>query len=87
MTLNPFHGTGFFLCLLKISGKVCFSDAFQEIQRETSTMKWVKDIFNKHISIMLIFMLVPQQSMLSYSQTALVLSMQSRGIKFQDFLI
>ena len=35
----------------------------------------------------LIFMLTPQQSMLSYSQSALVLSMHSRGIKFQCFLI
>ena len=44
------------------------------------------DIFVKYVSRMLIFMLVLKQNMLSYSRSALVLSMHSRGIKFQCFL-
>ena len=55
MTLNLFHGTGLFLCSLKISGNLWFSDVFQRVQKETSTMKWFKDIFNKYVSRILIF--------------------------------
>ena len=59
MTINPFHGTSFFQCSLKISGNLWFSDVFQGVQKETSAMKWVKDIFNECASRMLIFMFVP----------------------------
>ena len=47
MTLTPFHGIGIFLCPLKISGNLWFSDVFQGAQKETSAMKWFKGIFNK----------------------------------------
>ena len=44
MTLHPFHGTGLFLCPLKILGNLWFSDVFHGVKKETSAMKWVKDI-------------------------------------------
>ena len=34
---------GLFLCLLEISRNLWFSDVFQEVQKETSAIKWVKD--------------------------------------------
>ena len=59
MIVNPFHDTGLFQSPLKSSSNLWFSDVFQEVQKNTSAMKWVKDIFNKYVSRMLIFMLVP----------------------------
>ena len=47
--------------------KPLVSDVFQVVQKKTSAMKLVKDSFNKYASRMLIFMLVPKQSMLSDS--------------------
>ena len=82
MTLNPFHGTGLFLCPLKTSENLWFCDVFQEVQKEIIAIKWVKD---KYVSRMLIFMLVPLESMLSYSQSALVLSILSRDMNFKVF--
>ena len=84
MTLNQFHVTYLLQCPLKTSGNLWFFDIFQEVSKNISVMKWVKDIFNKYFKV-LIFMLVPQQSMLSYSRSALALSMHSRGIKFLIF--
>ena len=54
MTLNPFHGTD----ILYGTDLYWFSDVFQGLQKNTSAMKWVKDIFNKYVKV-LIFMLVP----------------------------
>ena len=53
----------------------------------TIAIKWVKAVFNKYVSRMLIFMLVLKKSMLSYSQSVLVLLKHTRGINFQGFLI
>ena len=58
MTLTPFHGTDLLQCPLKTSGSLWFSDVFKEVYRNTIVMKWVKDIFNKYLKV-LIFMLVP----------------------------
>ena len=58
MTLNPFHDTDLSLCSLKILGNLWFSDVFQGVLKETIAMKWFKDIFNKCVSTMLIFMLI-----------------------------
>ena len=63
MKLNPFHGTGLFPCPQHV---------FQRVQKETSAIKWVTDIFKKNVSRVLIFMLVLQQSMLSYGRSAMV---------------
>ena len=49
------------------SRKLGFSNVFQEVQKETIAMKWVKYVLNKYVSRMLIFMLVPD------NQSALVL--------------
>ena len=88
MTLNAIHRTGPFQYPSK-RGSIWFSDIFKGIYKETSAMKWVKDIFTKYVLKMLTFMLVPQQKMLSYSRSALVLLMHSRGKKkvsmFSDF--
>ena len=48
MTLNPFHGTGLFLCPLKTSGNLLFSNVPQGISKEkvTSVRKWFKDNIN-----------------------------------------
>ena len=54
MTLNPFYGTGILQYPLTTSGE--FSYVFQEVYKNASAMKWIKDIFNKYISRMLIFM-------------------------------
>ena len=75
MTLNAIHRTGLFQYPLK-RGNIWFSDIFKGIYKETSALKWVKDIFTKYVLKMLTFMLVPQQNMLSYSRSALVLLMQ-----------
>ena len=53
MIVNPFHDTGLFQSPLKSSSNLWFSDVFQEVQKNTSAMKWVKDIFNKYVSRML----------------------------------
>ena len=58
MIINPFYGTALFQCLLKTSGNFWFYDVFQKVQENISAMKWVKDIFNKYLCRMLIFMLV-----------------------------
>ena len=87
MTLNPFYGTRVLQYPLKTSGNLWFFEVFQEVQKNTSAMKQVKDIVNKYVSRMLVSLLIPQQRMFSYSRSALVLSMNSRGIKFQCFLI
>ena len=63
MKLNPFHGTGLFPC----PQHVC-----QRVKKETSAIKWVTDILKKNVSRVLIFMLVLQQSMLSYGRSAMV---------------
>ena len=60
---------------------------FRKYSKMTIAIKWVKAVFNKYVRRMLIFMLVPKKSMLSYSQSALVLLKHTRGINFQGFLI
>ena len=59
MTLNPLHGSALFQCPLKTSGNLWFSGVFQEVQKKSSAMKWVKQILNKYVNRMLIFMFVP----------------------------
>ena len=59
MTINPFHDTGLFVCPLKKSGNLWISYVFQGGKKETSALKWVKYIFNKYFSRMLILRLVP----------------------------
>ena len=46
MALNPFHDASLFLCPWEISRNLWFSNVFQGVYKETSDMKWVKDIFN-----------------------------------------
>ena len=55
MSYNPY----FFLCPMKTSENLLFSDAFQGVWKGTSAIKRVEDIFNKYVGRMLIFMLVP----------------------------
>ena len=57
MTLNPFHGNG--VCPLKTPENLRSSDVFQGVYKKTSSMRWVKDIFNKYIGKLLTFMLAP----------------------------
>ena len=61
-------------------------EVFQEAWKNTSAKKWVKYIFNKYVSRMLIFTLAPQQNILSYSRSALFLSVHSKG-NIQCFMI
>ena len=65
----------------------CFKLEDKVTKKEISAMKWAKDISRKHVDRMFIFMFVLSQSMLSYSQSELVLSIHSKGIKFHCFLI
>ena len=59
MSLNPFYGTALFQWPLKTIGNLWFSYVFQGVQKEITAMKRVKDIFNKSVSRILIFILVP----------------------------
>ena len=52
MIFKPFYGTSLFLCPLKSSGNLWFSAVFQEVQKEISAMTWIKDIFNKYVSML-----------------------------------
>ena len=84
MTLYPFHGTSQYLCPLEMIRKLGFLMYFREyqiFQKETSAMKWFKDIFNKYASSMLISMTVSQQNILSYSPSALVFQCTQELIK------
>ena len=47
MTLNLFHGPILVSFYAPKNRKIWFSDAFQEVEKQTSPMKWAKDIFNK----------------------------------------
>ena len=59
----------------------------KNLTKETSAMKWFQNVLNKYVNRMSIFMLVPEQGMLSYSRYALFLPIHSRGIKIKTFLI
>ena len=56
MTLNPFHGTGFFRCPLKPSGNLWFSDVLHSGSIEKCQCH---EMGYNYVSRMLIFMLVP----------------------------
>ena len=56
MTLNPFHGTCLFLCPHQETPDfIMYSGS---IERD-NVMKWVKHIFDKYVTRILIFMIVP----------------------------
>ena len=87
MSLNKLHATG-----LSVSWKYNETSGFtmnlNGAKKETSAMKWVTDtLTNKPAECWYSCLSISVIGMLSYSWSALVLSLHYEGIKFQCFLI